>query len=80
LALATVGFLRISAYGTAQKSHTRHAKPRAAARFSYGIGDQGRVEAFASSAAIRSEQIAWTARPSSSTQPPSHVSSSSVMR
>ena len=77
---AMVGFLRVCAYGTAEKCHTQRAKLRAAARFSYGNGYQGRVEAFASSAAIRSEQIAWTARPSSSTQPPSHVSSSSVMR
>ena len=38
LALAMVGFLRLWVYGTAQKSHTRRAKPRAAARFSYGIG------------------------------------------
>jgi len=53
------------------------AQPRA---FRMALDVQGRVEVFASSAAIRSEQIAWTARPSSSTQPPSQVSSSSVMR
>src|SRR3546814_16695725 len=63
----------------------KHAIPgtrnRAQSRgFCMALDDQARVEVFASSWATRSEQIAWTARPSSSTQTPSHVSPSSAVR
>lgn len=71
------GFARMALRKNAIRRARDGAQPRA---FRMASDGQERVDAVASSCAIRSEQIAWTARPSSSTQLPSQVSSSSVMR